>query len=124
MARGGVPARERATARGKTNMSRYLLLLAVLLSAPASAHDWYTDLVSPTGQSCCNGQDCEPAKIRQNATTGLEEVEVGGVWVPIDVAKVLPVPSPDGNAHVCWWRSWVGGQLFPLIRCIVLPPST
>lgn len=41
-----------------------LVVIAMLVIAEmAQAHDWYKDLRSPKGSSCCSGNDCAPVPI-------------------------------------------------------------
>ena len=89
--------------------------------APASAHDWYTGLTSPTGETCCNGRDCQAVDERYDPQTQRHEIGIEGVWVPVDPAKLLSVPSPDGFPHACFERVWIGRQMTPIVRCIILP---
>ena len=52
------------------------------------------------------------------------EFELSKQWFPIDPAKVLPLPSPDGKAHACFEYNWLDGKpLPPTMRCIILPGS-
>ena len=101
-----------------------LLVLTVMLVAAAApslarAHDWYTELRSPSGVECCGGRDCRPVPYRLNPDTGQEEIEAIEAWRPVERDKVLPFPSPDGGAHACWDDPWGGRK--PAFRCIVLP---
>jgi hypothetical protein len=59
--------------------------------------------------------------LRRNPRTKGEEVDIEGIWVPVERDKILSTPSPDGKAYACWWRSWTGHTLTPMIRCIILP---
>ena len=45
------------------------LTVLVAKTAPSAAHDWYSGLVSPTGQRCCSGRDCVPVAHRYNPGT-------------------------------------------------------
>jgi hypothetical protein len=47
-------------------------------TASASAHDWYTGLISPTGKWCCNGRDCEAVDQRYNGESRRLELGIGG----------------------------------------------
>jgi hypothetical protein len=105
---------------------RYLLALAcVAFAAPASSHGWYSELRSPQGERCCNDRDCRAVDHRYNLQSGQLEIEILQQWVPIDPAKVLPLPSPDGKAHACFAYNWFDGKpLPPTMRCIILPGSS
>lgn len=93
-----------------------LVALSLLVSGPAQSHDWYSDLKRPDGRSCCNGKDCSP--VPMCVQDGHEGVEINGKCRAIEWKKVLPLPSPDGQAHAC---HSVGAN--PLIYCLVLPGS-
>lgn len=99
------------------------VLLALLVPVGAAeAHDWYTELASPSGEACCTSRDCQPADHRYDPASGRLEVRVAGMWVPVERSALLPVPSPDGRAHVCWWRHWtIHKTMKPEIRCVILP---
>jgi hypothetical protein len=95
-----------------------VMIVATLASAlPASSHEWYTGLRSPSGMLCCNARDCRPVAYRVNHDTGREEIQANGAWYPVEYDKVLPFSSPDGNYHACWGNA-VGK---PDFRCIMLP---
>jgi hypothetical protein len=95
-----------------------VMIVATLASAlPASSHEWYTGLRSPSGMLCCNERDCRPVAYRVNHDTGREEIQANGAWYPVEYDKVLPFSSPDGNYHACWGNA-VGK---PDFRCIMLP---
>lgn len=91
-----------------------LAALALLSTAPAHAHDWYSGLKRPDGGSCCNGKDC--SAVRMCVQDGHEGVEINGKCRPIEWSKVLPMPSPDGQAHACH-----GPGEDPLVYCYILP---
>jgi hypothetical protein len=98
-----------------------LVVCSILSAAPARGHDWYTGLKSPEGKSCCNGHDCARVPLCIGAS-GHEGLELKGVCFPIPWDKVLDVPSPDGDAHVCWEnRPDLFSPVRPLIRCVILP---
>lgn len=103
---------------------RSILAIVAALSAPAgpaAAHDWYEGLTSPAGERCCNGRDCVPVGHRYASGSGRLEVEIDGRWVAVDPGALVAVPSPDGEAHACFWRHWMARTLTPMIRCVVLP---
>lgn len=97
-----------------------LLILCGMWVAPASAHDWYTGLKSPTGIPCCAKQDCESAQTRVNVYGDLE-VELDGAWFPaFDERWYLPgSPSQDGEWHVCRGATSSEGASVP--RCTIGP---
>lgn len=74
----------------------------------AEHHDWYRDLLTPLGYSCCNGDqpdkpgDCRPVQARPR-DDGSWEAFVGGTWRPVPPERILPdrlnrVPL---HAHIC-----------------------
>lgn len=68
---------------------------------PARAHDLYAGWVNPaTGASCCNNQDCRPAR-SYLGDDGRHYVFLTGRWKQVPVERVLKIPSPGGNSHVC-----------------------
>jgi hypothetical protein len=103
-------------------MHLIVVLIAVIVapvasSMPASAHEWYSGLRSPSGAPCCNERDCRPVASRVNPLTRREEIWANGAWYPLEYDRVLPFSSPDGGYHACWTRP-VGR---PVFRCIILP---
>ncbi len=96
-------------------------LAACAAVGPAAAHDWYQDLKAPSGERCCDGRDCVPVGHRNDPGSGRLEVEIDGRWVPVDPASLVAVPSPDGEAHACFWRHWMARTMTPMIRCVILP---
>jgi hypothetical protein len=93
------------------------MIVAPVVSVPASAHEWYSGLRSPSGVACCNERDCRPVPARVNPRTRREEIWANGAWYPIEYDKVLPFSSPDGGYHACW--AYPVGR--PVFRCIILP---
>jgi hypothetical protein len=94
-----------------------MIVAPVVCSVPASAHEWYSGLRSPSGAPCCNERDCRPVASRVNPLTRREEIWANGAWYPLEYDRVLPFSSPDGGYHACWTRP-VGR---PVFRCIILP---
>lgn len=85
----------------------------------AHGHDWYTDLRNNDGTACCNDRDCRPVDVCR-LSDGREGIDVLGACRPIPWDLVLPVPSPDGQHHACWWV--VNGPYGPepRFRCVIL----
>ena len=110
-------ARPRICLTACTN-SRPRLLLA---TAPAAAHGWLTGLISPVGESCCDGSDCPPVDHRYDAATRELQVLIEGTWIAVDPATLVAMPTPDGGAHACYGRSWLRNQMTPVVRCVILP---
>ncbi len=98
-----------------------LAALAATIPAPAAAHDWYEGLRSPGGERCCTGRDCQRVDHRYNPETRRLELGIEGVWVPVDPARLVAVPSPDGAAHACFERHWMLKKMTPVVRCFILP---
>lgn len=68
----------------------------------AQHHDWYRQLKTPSGHSCCDNQDCRPVQARPRDDGGWEAF-FGGEWRPIPPDRILPdrlnrVPL---HAHIC-----------------------
>ncbi len=97
------------------------VLLAGLAPAAAEAHDWYSGLRSPSGDRCCTDRDCQRVDHRYNPETRRLELGIEGVWVPVDPAKLVAVPSADGAAHACFERHWMLRKMTPVVRCVILP---
>lgn len=116
--------RQRRRARRRVWQGALFLLVGLLGgSQVAQEHEWYTGLRTREGESCCNGKDCTPAPICIGAN-GHEGLKLGGVCFPIPWDKVLDLPSPDGNAHVCWENHPdLFSPIRPIIRCVILPGS-
>jgi hypothetical protein len=97
-------------------VGRGLLLVAALSlgTGPAAAHGWYTGLVSPQGESCCNDRDCHPVGqcVRPDGKEGLL---IEGDCLAIPKEKVLGISSPDSRAHACW--NYLNGK--PHIICVI-----
>jgi hypothetical protein len=83
--------------------SALLTATLVTLANPIHAHDWFSELHSPLGQSCCGENDCRPVESRYNVQSGQLELRLDGMWVPIDHRKVVREQfSPDGKYYACW----------------------
>lgn len=74
----------------------------------AQHHDWYRQLLTPQGYSCCNGDtptkrgDCRPVQARPRDDGGWEAF-YGGIWQTVPPERILPdrlnrVPL---HAHIC-----------------------
>ena len=85
-------------------------------------HGWYQTLRQPqTGMACCNNEDCRPTKSRRVGAT--IEVLVDGEWLTVPPDKILDVPSPDLESHVCaakFARGWPSRVKSDSIYCVVL----
>jgi hypothetical protein len=89
-------------------------VLAAGCPSPSSGHDWYRGLKSSAGVACCGSAECRPAAARYNERTGLWETEViANTWLPVPPDALAPIPSPDGNFHVCEYAG--------TIRCFFQP---
>ena len=83
----------------------YILAIGILVNiSPAVAHDWYNDLTTRSGLSCCNDRDCQPVGHRYTTENG-HEVEIEGYWTSVEPNVILPLSSPDGQTHACFERS-------------------
>ena len=69
-------------------------------------HDWYKDLKTPQGYSCCNGNehggDCRPTQARSRSD-GEWEAFFGGRWHPVPAERILPdyLNQVPLRAHIC-----------------------
>jgi hypothetical protein len=80
----------------------------------SAGHDWYTGRTNSAGVACCGSAECRPAAARYNERTGLWETEViKDTWLPVPPGALAPIPSPDGNFHVCEYAG--------TIRCFFQP---
>jgi hypothetical protein len=111
-------------------MATIIFFMAAITNV--SSHDWYTVLKAEDGASYCSMKDCHPVDHRYTGIKGLE-VQIGEVWFVVNPGSVLPVSSPDNNAHACYYYGstrnvdesskyylnwYVTG---PVIRCVILP---
>ena len=81
---------------------------------PSIGHDWYEGLTSNAGVACCGSRECRPAAARYNERTNSWETEViKDTWLPVPPTALAPIPSPDGNYHVCEYAG--------TIRCFFQP---
>ena len=76
------------------------LILTMLASSSAAAHEWYTGQRSPSGRECCGAQDCRPTTARLNEQGELEVLS-NGVWFPAFDPNFYLGPSPDGSWTAC-----------------------
>ncbi len=89
------------------------IVMAIVLSMPVAAHDWYTGLKNELGYSCCGGQDCGPlpdSAVRETPA-GYQVDYEGALPLGTDrmvklhqlVSRVRARPSPmdDGHYHAC-----------------------
>jgi hypothetical protein len=84
------------------------------LPSPSAGHDWYRGLTNSAGVACCGSAECRPAAARYNMRTGSWETEViKDTWLPVPPGALAPLPSPDGNYHVCEYAG--------TIRCFFQP---
>lgn len=110
-------------------------VFAVLLSVPASAHSWYSDMKDPEMGSCCSGIDCDVWVIQPGQITPegegyrvkmtreqILEANPGSKITHIDQyfpeSRVLP--SQDGNWHAC---PKFAGEPSDGLRCLIRPPN-
>lgn len=88
-------------------------LLALIIPAPASAHDWYPI-------ECCHGMDCAPVEHaeRSEGNTLIVTSKHGTGIVPSSMTRR---ESQDSRMHVCMRRSWDGQMR---VICVFLPPPS
>ena len=91
-----------------------IIALALLFFSVASAHSWYPEL-------CCGGKDCEPVKKIVMQEDGSRLV-ISATGVVVVVPKSMtPMPSQDGQGHICYIRD-VFGAFTP--RCYFEPGTS
>lgn len=92
----------------------------LLIAGSAQGHSFYTELQRPDGGgSCCSSTDCRPVQpcLTTNKRSGFM---ADGVCEEIPANKVLPVASPDGELHACYFTQWTfGGSPTHHILCII-----
>lgn len=94
------------------------LLLVGLGASPVAAHDWYLGLRNPADELCCGVRDCAP--VGECVVEGREGILHRGVCMAIPPESLVPIPSPDGRAHLCTRRHPTLGER---IVCVILPGS-
>jgi hypothetical protein len=105
-----------------------LIGLLALTPGPIQAHDIYSHLVNPMGESCCNGIDCQPARYRLRAS-GVEML-VYGQWiaVPDDKIQYRALPGDTGETGGGHWcgAGYAPGEfdVIYVTHCVVLPPQS
>lgn len=85
------------------------ILVMILLSGAAYAHDWYTGTANRAGQLCCSGYDCAivPGALIEETRGGFRVVLEPGQhpMVTRRVEHFIPyremMASPDGKFHLC-----------------------
>jgi len=77
------------------------LLLLLILTTPAVAHDPYSDWKLPSGASCCSNQDCRPVRAYRDPDDGWWRAQVNGQWRPVPPSVILDRVAPDGGSHIC-----------------------
>lgn len=81
-----------------------LAILFILYLTPerARGHEPYSKWTVPGSQtSCCSDLDCGP--VQASYRGGMWWVNISGTWVEVPEERILRnVPSPDGNAHICY----------------------
>jgi acetyltransferase-like isoleucine patch superfamily enzyme len=114
-------------------MATTISFMAAITSV--AGHDWYTVLKAEDGNSCCSMKDCHPVGHRYNGIIGLE-IQIGEAWFVVNPASVLPVSSPDNNAHACYYygsprnidkesKNYLNWYVVgPIIRCVILPSNS
>jgi hypothetical protein len=106
-------------------------ILAVILSLPAQAHDIYSHLRSPRGESCCDDKDCRPAPYRFIAGHWQMFVDRRWIDVPdytIQYRALLDDRGETGGGHWCGFSMTPPSEedLEPVYRtrCAILPPQS
>jgi hypothetical protein len=98
------------------------LAIVVTGSEPIKAHDIYSALRDRAGVSCCNEQDCRPARYR--FTPAGVQMLVNGEWilVPDETIQYRTLEGDTGETAGGHWCGTTG--LGTLTHCAILPPSS
>ena len=99
------------------------ILIFLLLSQSAYAHDWYP-------KDCCHNNDCAPIEQWIPGTNPGDPPTVvtkhGKAKLTLDQLRTAR-PSPDAQGHACLVYSWMmgSGESRNYVRgtCLWLPPS-
>ncbi|MPR12146.1 hypothetical protein [Microvirga tunisiensis] len=113
--------------------SRTALICVVLITnlpLPTEAHDIYSHLRSPRGESCCDDRDCRPAPYRVIAGHWQMFVDRRWIDVPDDTIQYRALPDDQGETG---GGHWCGFSITPTseedrepvytTRCAILPPQ-
>jgi hypothetical protein len=115
------------------------LTILLLMTAPALAHEWYSEKRDPvySNQSCCGGEDCAQLVL----TPGVLAAEERGYRIRLTLQQarrinpnaIAPIdalvpwsrvqPSMDGNYHICIMPS-LRNDARQGVYCFFEPPST
>jgi len=112
---------------------RCVVLLGMLLSAmpalipwPVRAHDIYSKLMGPHGESCCHDHDCRPAPWR--IVNGKVQMFVEGEWIGIndELIQYRTLVGDDGKTNGGHWcgNPYANDASPFLTFCAVLPPRS
>ena len=112
---------------------RCVVLLGMLLSAmpplipwPVQAHDIYSKLMGPHGESCCHDNDCRTAPWR--IVNGKVEMFVEGEWIGIsdELIQYRTLDGDDGKTNGGHWcgNPYTNDVSPYLTFCAVLPPRS
>lgn len=90
-------------------------MLALTLSAPATAHSWYDP-------RCCTSKDCHRASKIEALPNGDRLVTAdNGLVVRVKAGFERVHPSQDNDFHICYYFSWRGE---PVARCLYVPGAS
>jgi hypothetical protein len=104
----------------------------MLANGDRSRAEWFEKLKTPSGESCCNLNDCRQTRAEWRTETEGWWALVNGRWRPIPADKVLASPrSIDGAAYLCMGRELpyghgsLTGNVTPLLGAIYcfVPPD-
>jgi hypothetical protein len=76
----------------------------------AVAHSWYP-------ARCCGGEDCKRVDSIEMLADGDMLFRAGSIAVVVP-AEFMRLPSPDNDAHVCFYRVGTG---YYRPRCVFVP---
>lgn len=114
-----------------------LVVIAALMSRPASAHEWYSNYRDPVwGVSCCGGHDCarvDASHVSISATgyrivLTLEQAKAINPYATRPLDAEIPMErvqiSEDGQYHICLMAAYHDDDRREGVFCFFAPPGT
>lgn len=103
----------------------FIFAALFIFAKDARGHEWYTDLKTKEGKSCCNNGDCKAVPYRRADDRWEVQIAEDGKWHRVPEDSILDILSPDADAHACYvaWYSSEQKKMEVLIRCFILPGS-
>src|SRR6478609_86469 len=100
-------------------MKLSVIIVTMLLGVcHVNAHDIYSDVKDRHGNSCCNSQDCQPARYR--VTKDGVRMLIKGQWLIIS-KDVIQYRTLDGDTGETGGGHWCGVLEWSVTYCAILP---